>query len=304
MTGIGRREWLLLGALSILWGGSFLFVGIAVKTLPPLTVVAARVALAAAALWLFILAGRRAVPKSGAVWASFLGMGLLNNAIPFSLIAFGQTQIAGGLASILNAMTPIFTVLVANALTADERLTPLRAAGVALGFAGVVVMVGWEALGGIGGATMGQLAILGAALSYGLASVFGRRFRRLGVDPVATAAGQVTASSAILLPLALLIDRPWALPAPDAGTIAAVVALGLLSTALAYVLFFRVLAAAGATAISLVTFLIPPSAIVLGWLVLGERLAPQHFAGLGLILAGLAAIDGRLARLAAGRRAA
>lgn len=295
MTAIGRREWLLLGVLSILWGGSFLFVGIAVRTLPPFTVVATRVVMAALALWLVILAGRRAVPLGVAVWASFLGMGLLNNAIPFSLIAFGQTQIAGGLASVLNAMTPIFTVLVANALTADERLTPARAAGVVLGFAGVVVMVGWEALGGIGGQVLGQLAIVGAALSYGFASVFGRRFRRLGVDPLATAAGQVTASSAILLPLALVVDRPWTLSAPGVEAVGAVIALGLLSTALAYVLFFRVLQAAGATAISLVTFLIPPSAIGLGWLVLGERLEPHHLAGFGLILAGLAAIDGRLA---------
>ncbi|MCL5777214.1 DMT family transporter [Limibaculum sp. FT325] len=295
MTAIGRREWLLLGVLSILWGGSFLFVGIAVRTLPPFTVVATRVVMAALALWLVILAGRRAVPLGVAVWASFLGMGLLNNAIPFSLIAFGQTQIAGGLASILNAMTPIFTVLVANALTADERLTPARAAGVVLGFAGVVVMVGWEALGGIGGQVLGQLAIVGAALSYGFASVFGRRFRRLGVDPLATAAGQVTASSAILLPLALVVDRPWTLSAPGVEAVGAVIALGLLSTALAYVLFFNVLQAAGATAISLVIFLIPPSAIGLGWLVLGERLEPHHLAGFGLILAGLAAIDGRLA---------
>ncbi|MEO1599984.1 MAG: DMT family transporter [Pseudomonadota bacterium] len=290
------RVWGMLLTLSVLWGGSFLFVGIAVAELPPFTIVTLRVALAAATLWLVLRMMGRAVPGEAAVWLAFFGMGLLNNAIPFSLIVWGQTQIASGLASILNATTPIFTVLVAHFLTADERLSGAKLAGVALGFAGVAVMIGWDALSGLGAAVLAQVAILGAALSYAFAGVFGRRFRAMGIDPVVTAFGQVTASSAMLLPVALVLEAPWRLPMPGAEVIAAVVALAVLSTAAAYVLFFRILAAAGATNLLLVTFLIPPSAILMGWLVLSETLRLQHGLGLLLILAGLAAIDGRVLR--------
>lgn len=295
---MGSLEWALLVALSLLWGGSFLFVGIAVAEVPPFTIVLVRVALAAAALWVFLAVTGRAGPKGRAQWSACLVMGVLNNAIPFSLIVWGQTAIASGLASILNATTPIFTVLVAHWLTADERLTPARGMGVALGFAGVAVMIGGAALGGLGQAVAAQVAILGAALAYAFAGVWGRRFRRLGLEPSATAAGQVTCSALLLLPIALVVDRPWSLPLPGVETLAALAALALLSTALAYILYFRILAVAGATNLLLVTFLIPPSAILLGWLVLGERLEPRHAAGLLLILAGLAAIDGRLLRLA------
>ncbi|MEL6218141.1 MAG: DMT family transporter [Pseudomonadota bacterium] len=290
------RVWGMLLTLSVLWGGSFLFVGIAVAELPPFTIVTLRVALAAATLWLVLRITGRAVPVAGAVWLAFFGMGLLNNAIPFSLIVWGQTQIASGLALILNATTPIFTVLVAHFLTADERLSGAKLAGVALGFAGVAVMIGWDALSGLGAAVLAQVAILGAAFSYAFAGVFGRRFRAMGIDPVVTAFGQVTASSAMLLPVALVLEAPWSLPMPGAEVIAAVVALAMLSTAAAYVLFFRILAAAGATNLLLVTFLIPPSAILMGWLVLSETLRLQHGLGLLLILAGLAAIDGRVLR--------
>ena len=201
-------------------------------------------------------------------------------------------------------MTPIFTVLVAHVLTSDERLTPARTSGVALGFAGVVVMIGGAALEGLGTNIFSQLAILGAALSYGVSGVWGRRFRRLGLHPSATATGQVTCSAALLIPIALIVDRPWTMGLPGAEILASVVALALLSTALAYILFFRILQTAGATNLSLVTFLIPVSAILLGALVLDERLETRHFAGLALILAGLAAIDGRIAAWIARRRTA
>ncbi len=286
--------WAMLVALSLLWGGSFLFVGVAVAELPPFTIVVLRVGLAALTLLLFLrLTGRRVPGKLG-VWSAFLGMGVLNNVIPFCLIVWGQTQIASGLASILNAMTPIFTVLVAHVLTADERLGPAKAIGVALGFLGVTVMIGWDALTGLGTAVLAQLAILGAAISYAFAGVYGRRFRAMEIDPVTTATGQVTCSTLVLLPVALIVDQPWQLAMPSLGTLVSIVALAVLSTAVAYVLYFRILAAAGATNLLLVTFLIPPSAILMGWAVLAEALSPQHFAGLALILLGLAAIDGRL----------
>jgi drug/metabolite transporter (DMT)-like permease len=287
-------EWVMLIALSVLWGGSFFFQGVAVRELPPLTIVVARVGLAATTLWIALALMGIRVPGSRRVWMAFFGMGVLNNAIPFSLIVWGQAHIGSGLASILNAMTPLFSVIVAHLATGDEKLTPAKLFGVLAGIAGVTVMIGWQALGSLGLEVAAQLAVLGGALSYGFASVFGRRFRDLGVQPMATAAGQVTASALLLAPLMLMIDRPWTLAMPSMAAVGALVALAVLSTALAYILFFRILAGAGAVNISLVTFLIPPTAMALGIGFLDERLEFNHLIGLGLIGVGLAAIDGRM----------
>ena len=300
---MGPAEWLLLVALSVLWGGSFFFSEVALAELPPFTVVLGRVGLAAVALVGMVLASGRRLPRSLRLWAAFLVMGGLNNLIPFSLIVWGQTAIASGLAAILNATTPLFTVVLAHVLTPDERMTPGRLSGVVLGLLGVVVMIGPAMLEGLGVAVTAQLACLAAALSYALAGIFGRRFR--GTPPLVTAAGQVCMSTLLILPLALVVDRPWSLPPPGPSTWGALIALALLSTALAYVIYFRILAAAGATNLVLVTFLIPVSALVLGITILGERLAPGHLAGMALIALGLAAIDGRpFARLARLRRRA
>ncbi|AYO85518.1 DMT family transporter [Methylobacterium brachiatum] len=289
-------EWAMLLGLSILWGGSFFFTGLALAGLPPLTLVVLRVGLAALILNLILpLTGTR-LPGTRDIWAAFLGMGLLNNVLPFSLIVWGQTHIASGLAAILNATTPLFTVIVAHLLTPDERMTGNRLAGVLVGLGGVAVMVGPAAIAGSGAGFLAQLAVLGAALSYAGAGVFGRRFKRMGVPPLAVATGQVTASALVLLPAALTIDHPWTLPMPGAPVWGAVFGIATLSTALAYVLYFRILARAGATNLSLVTFLIPVSAILLGALVLGERLEKRHYLGMTLIGGGLAAIDGRLLR--------
>jgi drug/metabolite transporter (DMT)-like permease len=290
------REWAMLLALSLLWGGSFFFAGIAVRELPPLTIVVLRVGLAAAMLGAALPLFGLALPREAKVWAAFFGMGLLNNVIPFCLIVWGQTHIASGLAAILNATTPLATVIVAHLLTDDEKMAGNRLAGVLIGLAGVALMIGPDALGGIGTDVLAQFAVLAAAISYAFAAVFGRRFRRIGVAPMATAAGQVVASSALLLPVALIVERPWTLPMPGAATWAAILGIAALSTALGYVLYFRILASAGATNLLLVTFLIPVSAIMLGVLVLGERLSLRHVLGMALIGAGLAAIDGRLIR--------
>jgi len=237
----------MLLALAVLWGGSFFFNAVAVRELPSFTLVWLRVAVAAATLLLVLrLLGQR-MPTAGRVWVAFFGMGLLNNVVPFVLIVWGQHHIASSLASILNATTPLFTVLVAHLLTPDEKLTPLKLAGVAVGFAGAVFMIGPDALGGLGAGVTAQLACLAGALTYAFAGIFGRRFKRMGVAPMATAAGQVCASTVLLLPLMLLVDRPWTLAMPHPATWAAVLGVGLLSTALAYVLYFRILAAAGAT---------------------------------------------------------
>ncbi len=295
-------EWGLLLSLSVLWGGSFFFTGVAVSALPPFTLVLLRVGLAAMILNLVVpLAGVR-MPRQARVWAAFSCMGLLNNAVPFSLIVWGQTHIASGLAAILNATTPLFTVVAAHVFTSDERMTGNRLAGVLTGLAGVAMMVGPTVLDGIGTDLLAQVAVLGAALSYAFAGIFGRRFQRMGIPPITTAAGQGTASTILLLPVALVADRPWALPPPGASVWGAVVGIAVLSTALAYVLYFRILATAGATNLLLVTFLVPVWSILLGALVLGERLAPQHGLGMALIGGGLAAIDGRVWRFARPKR--
>jgi drug/metabolite transporter (DMT)-like permease len=292
---MGPLEWVLLILLSVLWGGGFFFGAVALREFHPFTVVLGRVALAALLLYGFIrLAGLR-MPTDGRSWAAFFAMGLLNNLIPFSLIFWGMTHIASGLASILNATMPLFTVIVAHVLTQNERLTVGRALGVAVGFGGVVIMIGADLLHGLGDNLLAQLAILGAALSYAFASIFGRRFWNL--PPICTAAGQVTASAVMMLPVMLIVDRPWELAMPGWQSWAALAALGALGTALAYGLYFRILRSAGATNISLVTFLVPVSALLLGMLVLGERLEPKHFIGMALIGVGLAAIDGRPWRL-------
>jgi drug/metabolite transporter (DMT)-like permease len=283
---MGPAEWALLLTLSILWGGSFFFAKVALAGLPPFTVVFGRVALAALALNGVVFASGRRMPTSARVWGAFAAMGILNNLVPFSLIVWGQTRIASGLASVLNATTPLFTAVLAHFLTRDERLTPGRLGGVLAGLTGVAVMIGPDALSGLGADVLAQAGVLGAALSYAFAGIYGRRFR--GTPPLVTAAGQVTASSVMLLPVTLLADRPWSLPAPGLLSAAAVCGLALLCTALAYVIYFRILSAAGATNLLLVTFLIPVSALLLGGLVLGERLLPRQFGGMALIGCGLA----------------
>lgn len=290
------QEWAMLMVLSVLWGGSFLFVGILVKVWPPLTIVTARVGLAALALWIIVRASGLTVPRSPKVWLAFLGMGILNNVIPFCLIVWGQTRIPGGLAAIFNATTPLFGVLIAHVLTSDEKLTLNRLVGVLVGLAGVVVMIGPAVFDHAGGDAFGELAVMLAAVSYAFAGIFGRRFKAMGLPPLLPAAGQVTASALLLLPVTLLLDRPWTLPVPGLDTIAALLGLALLSTAVGYVLFFRILATAGATNLMLVTILIPPSAIVLSAIVLGDQVAPRHLMGMVLIGMGLLAIDGRVWR--------
>jgi len=285
------RVWFWLLSLSVLWGGSFFFAKVAVGELGPFTVVFARVFLAALALAV-VVPLRRNAP-----WRAYFTMGLLNNVLPFSLIFWGQTEIASGLASILNATTPLFTLLVAHGMTVDEKIDRTKVAALLTGLAGVVVLVGPDALAG-GPALWGQAACLAAALCYAFAGIYGRRFRRLGIAPTEAAAGQVTASAVLILPIMVLVDRPWLLPAPPSLMVwLALAGLALLSTALAYVLYFRILAAAGATNLLLVTFLIPVTALLLGSVVLGERLEPRHFAGMALIGLGLAVIDGRIAAL-------
>lgn len=298
MPGISARmsasDWALLLLLSLIWGGSFFLIAVIVGHLPVLWIVALRVLIAAALLWVIVLATGKALPRGAGLWGAFLIMGVLNNAVPFGLIVWAQGSIPAGLASILNATTPLFTVLVSTVVLADERAGLMRLAGVAVGLGGVAVMIGVDELAGHGHGVLPQIAMLGAAVSYACAAAFGRRFRAQGIDPLVTAAGMVTGSSIVLLPLAMWRDGMPPAAVPQVWL--ALCVLGLVCTGLAYVLFFRILGRAGATNISLVTFLVPVSAILLGWLFLDEALGLPQLLGMAVIGLGLAMIDGRLIR--------
>lgn len=282
-------EWGLLLLLAGLWGGSFLFNELALRELAPFSVVAWRVGVGAAALWLVIAVGGIKVPTAPSVWLGFAVLGVLNNAIPFFLIVWGQARIDSGLAAILNSTTPLFALVLAHFLTADERITGSRALGLGLGICGVVVLVGPNALTGLTGAWLGQMAMLGAALSYAAAGVFGRRLKE--TPPVVLAAGMLTAAAVVAVPAALVADG-WVMPR-SVEVWGALFGLAVPGGAIAYLIYFRVLASAGATNLLLVTLLIPFAALLLGAVVLGEVVTPEMVGGLVLVLGGLAVIDGR-----------
>ena len=295
---MGTKDWAMLLLLSFLWGGSFFLIGVVVAELPPLTIVTLRVGVAALTLWAVLLIGGYEIPKSFKLWRAFFMLGLLNNVIPFALIVWGQNHIGAGLASIINATTPLFTILIAGAFLADEHMSPQKVVGVVVGLFGVAVLIGGEPLADIGLdmslQTLAQLAIMGAAISYGCASVFGRRFKALGISPFSTAVGQVTAATIILLPITFLVERPDQLANPSLQAWLSILCLGVFCTALGYILFFKILSSSGATNVVLVTFLVPITASFLGWLILNEQLHSRYFIGMAFIGLGLAAIDGRL----------
>ena len=291
MTGF---EWMLLVLLSVVWGGSFFFNGIALREFPTLSIVTARVGLAALALLFLMKMLGQGIQLNRQILKAFFGMSFLNNVVPFSLIVWGQQHIASGVASILNATTPLFTMLVAHWFTTDEKINPRRLLGVLTGMGGVGLMMGLDSMESSGFHLLGQSAILLAAFSYGLAGVYGKRFAQLEIPPLATATGQLCASSMILIPLTFWIDQPWTFAMPSIEGMGSLLGIALLSTALAYVIYFRLLKTAGATNLLLVTLLIPVSAIILGVFLLDESLEPQHLSGIAVISLGLLIMDGRL----------
>lgn len=290
MGSMKPTEWGMLTLLSVFWGGSFFFTEIALRDFKPFTLVFLRVTLAALILIVVVYTSGKRMPASLRVWGAFLVMGALNNAIPFSLIVWGQTRIDSGVASILNATTPIFTVISAHMLTSDERLTLRKFVGVLIGFAGVYIMMKPELKNGFSWRGLGQVAVIGAAVSYGFAGIFGKRLKK--TPPVVNSAGMLICSSIMMFPLAMIIDPPWPL-SPSLEAAAAVSGIAVISTAMAYLLYFRILAAAGATNVLLVTFLIPISALLLGVGILGEVIKILEYIGMGCIFLGLIVIDGR-----------
>ncbi|MCO5065378.1 MAG: DMT family transporter [Rhizobiaceae bacterium] len=290
---MSARDWSLLLLLGAIWGGSFFFARVAVAEVQPLMLVLLRVGIAAIALQLYLLVAGPSFAPALAKTVPFFGLALLNNVIPFSLIFAGQTQMGAGLASVLNATTPVWTLIIASLLSSDEMLTWNKVAGILLGIAGTAVMIGPGIVAGLGGPVWAKFALVGAALSYAFALLFARRFF-VGVPAPLVAAGQLTASTIIMLPVVSGLYDPSPLLAVSSSVWAAVLALALLSTAFAYILFFRIVASAGATNASLVTLIVPASAVLLGAVFLGERLESFELAGMALIGLGLVTIDGRL----------
>jgi drug/metabolite transporter (DMT)-like permease len=291
---MGLVQWSMLVLLSMLWGGSYFFVEIALEEWSPLLIVAVRIVVAAIVIWGIVLAAGLPVPRFRAAWIAFFFMGLLNNVFPFLLIVWGQKEIESGLAAILTAAAPIFSVIVAGVWLKDEPITRTRLLGAVLGLIGVAVLIGPSALAGIDANLLAQLAVLGGALSYAFAGVYARRFTRMNIDPIVAAAGQLLMSSLIMILLATAFDAPSQLIESSARVWIVVGLMAVFSTALAYILYFRLLASAGATNAILVTLLIPVTAILLGALILDERLLWMHFLGMTVIGLGLSVIDGRL----------
>lgn len=291
MSSMKPTEWAMLVLLSIFWGGAFFFVEIALRGFQPLALVFLRVTIAALILLLVAYIRGHRIPTSLKTWGAYFVMGALNNALPFSLIVWGQTRIDSGVASILNATTPIFTVLLAHFLTSDEHLTIRKFIGVLIGFCGVFLMMSPELQNGFSWRGLGLIAVLGAAISYSLAGIFGKRFKQ--EHPMVTSTGMLICSSIMMAPLAIFSGSLGAsVLSPQA--IAAVLGIAAISTAMAYLLYFRILASAGATNVLLVTFLIPVSALLLGIGVLGEVIHVFEYAGMGGIFMGLIVIDGRV----------
>ena len=284
-------DWALLLLLSLLWGGSFLFGKVAAGALPSFTIVAGRVLFALVTLWLVMLVTGTALPRGGRHWVAILVMALFNNVFPFTLIIWGQKQLGAGMASTLNAGVPFFTVLLAHVMTHDERLTPAKIMGTLVGLAGVTVLIGPETSGGH---LLAAVSCLAGAVCYALGGIYGRRFQRTGMNTMQLVFGQVLVAALISVPLAAVIDEPWQLNMPDWKPLVSIAAMGILSTAVAYLIFFKLVMRTGATAASLVTLMVPPSAMAMGALLLGEAITVMQIGGVALIAFGLALTDGRI----------
>lgn len=284
------RQWLWLALLASFWGSAFILMALALPTFSPVTIVMGRMGVAAIVLNGIILKQGRRWPKERSLWLQCAGLSILNNLLPFGLVVWAQQHISASLASILIAAAPIFTVVLAVFIV-GERLTPARGLGVLLGFGGVVVLIGPNVLQGFSLQGAGELAILGAALSYALAGFWGRRFKAIPAQLVSTMT--VTMGAVIMVPLTLALEWPLALEWRWSAGLS-VLALGVFSTALAYLIYYRLLAEAGVVKTSLVSFLVPFTALLLGAVFLHERLNGTAALGMALILLGLAVIDGQL----------
>jgi drug/metabolite transporter (DMT)-like permease len=286
--------WLLIGILAILWGGAFFLIEVGLRSYPPISLVFVRLALAVPPMWIAMrLMGER-LPTSPRVWGLLTIVGALNCALPFMLFFWGQQYLDSGYASILNATTPLWGVITAHFLTSDEKATPARIIGVLTGMAGIIAMVGPEAIKGLSNNLLAQIACIVSTLFYSFAAIYGRRLSQTALTPMAVATGQTMAAAVLMIPVVLFFDQPWTMPMPRLDSTLAGITLALFSTALAYTLYFRLIDRAGASNAQLVAFLMPILAVILGILFLGERLSSGQIVGAGLIAVGLVILDGRI----------
>ena len=286
--------WLLIGILSILWGGAFFLIEVGLRSYPPITLVFMRLALAVPPMWIAMrLMGER-LPTEPRIWGLLAIVGALNCALPFILFFWGQQYLDSGYASILNATTPLWGVITAHFLTSDEKANPARIIGVLVGMAGIVVMVGPEAMKGLSNNLLAQIACIVSTIFYSFAAIYGRRLSQSELTPMAVATGQTLVAALMMVPIVAVMDQPWAMPTPRLDSTLAGITLALLSTALAYTLYFRLIDRSGASNAQLVAFLMPILAVILGIAFLGKSLTGGQIAGAGLIAVGLAILDGRL----------
>ena len=291
---ISTKAWVSLFALGSIWGLSFVSIRVALDEIGPLSSVAHRTFWAMVVLWGVVLAMRLPVPKDPRIWGAFLVMGVLNNVLPFSLMAWGQLHIESGLTSILNAATAIFGVIVAAIFFADERLSARKAVGVTLGFFGVATAIGLDNLQDFDLRSLAQLAVLAGTVSYALAGAWARKYLT-GLAPQVAAAGMLTGSTILTIPIAIWFEGPLTLDL-EPRTLAAIGYYAIIATAGAYLLYYQVLGMAGSGNLMLVTLLVAPVAIVAGALILNETLAPNAYAGFAMLALGLVILDGRAVR--------
>lgn len=280
-------ELLLLLALATLWGASYTFIKIGVETIPPITLIAART-LIAGALLLAVLRGRGLkMPRDVATWRRFLFQACLNSVVPFTLIAWAEQTIDAGIASILNATTPIFAFLMTALITRHEAVTARKLVGVIAGMTGISLIIGMEAFGGLGEQLLPQLAVVLATVCYAGAAIFGRSFK--GLDPMMPAAGSLMSGTVLLIPTSLIVDRPWTL-APSMDSLLALLGLAVFSTALAFAIYFRLIQTLGSVGATAQAYLRVPVGVAIGAIFLGERLSDTAWIGLGCVIVGVAAM--------------
>jgi drug/metabolite transporter (DMT)-like permease len=281
------RELALLLLLATLWGASYTFIRVGVATIPPITLIAARTAIAGIMLWAVMLWRGMRLPSDAANWRRFLFQACLNSVIPWTLLAFGERTLEAGLATILNSTSPIFTVLLSLAVSRREALTPRKLVGVVTGMAGISLIVGVQALGGFGQQLMAQILTVLAAVCYAGAAIFGRGFKNL--DPIAPAAGSLICGAAILIPASLSMERPWML-APSTSSVLALIALAVFSTALAFVIYFRLIRTLGSVGTTAQAYLRVPVGVAFGVMLLGERPSATAWIGLACVVVGVGAM--------------
>jgi len=281
------RELALLLLLATLWGASYTFIRVGVATIPPITLIAARTAIAGIMLWAVMLWRGMRLPSDAANWRRFLFQACLNSVIPWTLLAFGERTLEAGLATILNSTSPIFTVLLSLAISRREALSPRKLVGVVTGMAGISLIVGVQALGGFGQQLMAQILTVLAAVCYAGAAIFGRGFKNL--DPIAPAAGSLISGAAILIPASLSMERPWML-APSTSSVLALIALAVFSTALAFVIYFRLIRTLGSVGTTAQAYLRVPVGVAFGVMLLGERPSATAWIGLACVVVGVGAM--------------